>query len=103
MSCINFDEGFGSILGAEGHGAYCFFSIGFLFITRRLNISDKIQTGKRLSERQIFLERLIGRPEKLLNVSYFWCVLNNIFMIGGEDFFDKYLLIKFIFEYQNDE
>ena len=24
-------------------------------------------------------------------------------MIGGEDFFDKYLLIKFIFEYQNDE
>ena len=99
-----FFKGFGSTPGAESrHGAYCFCSIGFLFITRRLNISDKIQTGKRLSERQIFLERLIGRPEKLLNVSYFWCVLNNIFIIGGEEFFDKYLLIKFIFDYQNDE
>ena len=57
-------------------------------------MSDKIQTGKWLAERQTFLEGFNGRPEKLLNVSYFYSVLNNIFIIGGEDLFDKDLLIK---------
>ena len=87
MSCKNIDGGFGSIPGVESRGAYCFCSNGFLFIKGRLNISDKIQTGKWLSERQTFLEGFNRRSEKLLDVSYFYSVLNNIFMIGGENFF----------------
>ena len=78
-------------------------AIEYVLSCQRLNISDKIQTGKWLAERQTFLEGSNGRPEKLLDVSYFWCVLSNIFMIGREDFFDKDLLIKSIFEYQDDE
>ena len=103
MSCKIFDEGFGSIPGAESHGTYCFCSIWFLFITGRLYILDKIQTGKWLDERQTFLEGFNGRSGKLFDVSYFWSVLNNIFMIGREDFFDKDLLIKLIFEHQDNE
>ena len=50
-----------------------------------------------------FLEGFNGKSEKLIDVSYFWCVLSNIFMIEREDFFNKDLLIKLIFEYQDDE
>ena len=78
-------------------------AIEYVLSCQRLNISDKIQTGKWLTERQTFLEGFNGRPEKLLDVSSFWCVLSNIFMIGVENFFDKDLLIKLIFEYQDDE
>ena len=98
MTCYNLDGGFGSIPGAESHGAYFLCSIGCLFITERLYISDKVQTRKWLAERQTFLEGFNGRPEKLLDVSYFCSVLNNIFMIWREDFFEKDLLIKSIFE-----
>ena len=66
-------------------------------------MSDKIQTGKWLDERQTFLEGFNGRSGKLFDVSYFWCVSNNIFMIGREDFFNKDLLIKLIFEHQDNE
>ena len=89
MSCQNFDGGFGSIPGAQIHGAYCFCSIGFLFITRRLNISDKIQTGKRLSERQIFLEGFNRSSEKLLDVSYFFVFWIIFLWLKGKTFLIK--------------
>ena len=88
MSWQNFNGGFGSILGSESHWAYCFCCIGFLFITRRLNISDKIQTGKWLAERQTFLEGFNGRPENYWMLIIFG-VLNNIFMIGAKTFLIK--------------
>ena len=73
LSCQNFDEGFGSIPGAKSHGLIIFVVLVFFFITERLNILYKVQKRKWLAERQTFLEGFNGRPEKLLDVNYFWC------------------------------
>ena len=103
LSCQNFDGGFGSIPGAESHGAYCFVCIGFLSVTNQLNLINKVHTGQWLAERQTHLGGFNGRPEKLPDVCYSWWVLSSMFMIGAEDFIDKNLLIKFILECQDEE
>ena len=89
MSSYNLNGGFGSIPDAESHGAYCFCYIGFLFIKGRLKILDKVQTGKWLAERQIFYEGFNGRPEKLLDFSYFWCVWEIFLWLEGKTFLIK--------------
>ena len=103
LSCQNFDGGFGSIPGAESHGAYCFCCIGFLSVIGQLNLIDRVKTGKWLAERQTHLGGFNGRREKLPDVCYSWWVLSSMFLIETENFFDKNLLIKFILECQDDE
>ena len=103
LSCQNFDGGFGSIPGAESHGAYCFCCIGFLSVTNQLDLINKVQTGNWLAERQTHLGGFNGRPEKLPDVCYSWWVLSSMFMIGTEGYFQKDLLIKFILECQDEE
>jgi geranylgeranyl transferase type-2 subunit beta len=102
--CRNFDGGFGLAPHAESHAGQVFTCLGALAIAGQLDIPENkswIDTcGWWLSERQLPMGGLNGRPEKLEDVCYSWWVLSSLKMIGKQGWIDKEALVKFILSAQ---
>ncbi|ORZ39971.1 rab geranylgeranyltransferase [Catenaria anguillulae PL171] len=104
LSCQNFDGGFGTVPGAESHGAMAFCCVGTLHILDRLHlIPDPNALGWWLSERQLPVGGLNGRPDKLEDVCYSWWVLSALAMIGRVEWINREKLVKFILQCQDSE
>lgn len=65
VSCQNFDGGYGLSPGAESHSGQIFTCVAALAIAKRLDVVDTSRLGQWLSERQVSVGGLNGRPEKL--------------------------------------
>ena len=103
LACQNFDGGFGGIPSAESHAAYTFCAIGFLGVTKQLDLIDQDHTCMWLAARQTHLGGFNGRPEKLPDVCYSWWVLSCFYMMKKESFIDLELLRDFILDCQNKD
>ncbi|KAJ3219048.1 Geranylgeranyl transferase type-2 subunit beta 1 [Clydaea vesicula] len=101
--CQNFDGGFASVPDGESHGALCFCAVGSLVILNGLDYIDCDKLGWWLSERQLPIGGLNGRPEKLQDVCYSWWVLSCLRMIERDSWINKEQLISFILSSQDTE
>jgi geranylgeranyl transferase type-2 subunit beta len=103
VSCANFDGGYGVSPGAESHSGQIFACLGALSIAKRLDTVDKDKLGAWLSERQVEVGGLNGRPEKLEDVCYSWWVSSSLKMIDRLHWIDRDKLAKFILKCQDTE
>ena len=99
--CANFDGGYGSSPGAESHSGQIYTCLGALAITNRLDLVNKDQLGVWLSERQVEVGGLNGRPEKKEDVCYSWWVLSSLEMLGLRNWVDAKALERFILKCQD--
>lgn len=95
-SCANFDGGYGVSPGAESHAGQIYTCVGALAIAKRLDLVDKDRLGGWLSERQLPIGGLNGRPEKLEDVCYSWWVVSSLAMIDRLHWIDGSKLTRFI-------
>ncbi len=100
QACANFDGGYGVFPGAESHAGQTFTCVGALAIVNRLDLLDRDQVGRWLSERQVARGGLNGRPEKLEDVCYSWWVVSSLAMIDRLRWIDGEKLQSFILDSQ---
>ena len=103
QACANFDGGYGTSPGAESHAGQIFTCVGALAILGRLDLVDKNKLGGWLSERQLPVGGLNGRPEKAEDVCYSWWVGSSLAMIDRLHWIDGQRLAKFILSCQDQE
>jgi geranylgeranyl transferase type-2 subunit beta len=77
--------------------------VAALAIANRLDLVDVDKLGRWLSERQLPVGGLNGRPEKKEDVCYSWWVLSSLEIIGRVHWIDRDRLIDFILLCQDPE
>jgi geranylgeranyl transferase type-2 subunit beta len=112
MKCRNFDGGFGCTPGGESHAGQIFVCVGALQICDKLHLiedgnDDNDPTNDLLawwlSERQVKVGGLNGRPEKLPDVCYSWWVLSSLAALKKKHWIDLEKLKSFILRCQDNE
>lgn len=100
QACANVDGGYGVSPGAESHAGQIYTCVGALAIAGRLDLVDKDRLGGWLSERQLPIGGLNGRPEKLEDVCYSWWVASSLAMIDRLHWIDRDKLVIFVLKCQ---
>ncbi|KAI1098700.1 geranylgerany transferase type II beta subunit [Jackrogersella minutella] len=102
-ACANFDGGYGVTPGAESHSGQIFTCVAALAIAGRKDLINVNKLGGWLSERQVTLGGLNGRPEKREDVCYNWWVLGSLAIIDRVHWIDREKLIRFTLSCQDTE
>ncbi|KAF0990901.1 hypothetical protein HZS_4710, partial [Henneguya salminicola] len=93
LSCSNFDGSYGSVTGAESHGAQVYCCVGGLMILGQQHHIKSETLGLWLCERQCESGGFNGRPEKLPDSCYSWWILSSLYMIKKLSWFDHVIFI----------
>jgi geranylgeranyl transferase type-2 subunit beta len=109
-ACANADGGYGTVPGAESQSGQIFVclaaqAIGGMLddeaLTRRREWADRLAAW--LSERQVAVGGLNGRPEKVEDVCYAWWVVSSLVMLRRAHWIDRAALRQFVLHCQDAE